>query len=207
MCCARWSTPRASSSGPGSLYTSVLPNLLVEGVAATIYGVNAVRIYVANLMTEPGETDGYTLDDHLRVIRIPHRLRSLRLHSGESATDRRGRGAPVCRTGIRRRSSPTAFLAHAGKRAGRRVRSGNRVGRDQDSASSAFAGARHSGVDQSRTINTAGLIPDGNVAGDRSRSVRGFFSGKAFRLARRAIRRRRARTRRVRWVELASCNP
>jgi uncharacterized cofD-like protein len=55
--------------GPGSLYTSVLPNLLVEGVAPTIYGVNAVRIYVANLMTEPGETDHYTLDDHLRAIR------------------------------------------------------------------------------------------------------------------------------------------
>jgi uncharacterized cofD-like protein len=55
--------------GPGSLYTSVLPNLLVEGVAATIHGVNAVRIYVANLMTEPTETEHYTLDDHLRVIR------------------------------------------------------------------------------------------------------------------------------------------
>src|SRR4029078_1199966 len=55
--------------GPGSLYTSVLPNLLVEGVAATMHGVNAVRIYVANLMTEPGETDHYTLDDHLNVIR------------------------------------------------------------------------------------------------------------------------------------------
>jgi len=55
--------------GPGSLYTSVLPNLLVEGLAATIHGVNAVRIYVANLMTEPGETDGFTLDDHLQVIR------------------------------------------------------------------------------------------------------------------------------------------
>jgi uncharacterized cofD-like protein len=55
--------------GPGSLYTSVLPNLLVEGVAATISGVDAAKIYVANLMTEPGETDGYTLDDHLRVIR------------------------------------------------------------------------------------------------------------------------------------------
>jgi uncharacterized cofD-like protein len=55
--------------GPGSLYTSVLPNLLVEGVAATVYGVDAVKIYVANLMTEPGETDRYTLDDHLRVIR------------------------------------------------------------------------------------------------------------------------------------------
>jgi uncharacterized cofD-like protein len=55
--------------GPGSLYTSILPNLLVEGIASTIYGVNAVRIYVANLMTEPGETDHYTLDDHLRAIR------------------------------------------------------------------------------------------------------------------------------------------
>jgi uncharacterized cofD-like protein len=55
--------------GPGSLYTSTLPNLLVEGIASTISGVNAVRIYVANLMTEPGETDGFSLDDHLRVIR------------------------------------------------------------------------------------------------------------------------------------------
>jgi len=54
--------------GPGSLYTSVLPNLLVEGVAATIYGSSAIRIYVANLMTEPGETDGYAIDDHLRTI-------------------------------------------------------------------------------------------------------------------------------------------
>jgi uncharacterized cofD-like protein len=55
--------------GPGSLYTSVLPNLLVEGIAATLSGVDAVRIYVANLMTEPGETDDYTLDDHLHAIR------------------------------------------------------------------------------------------------------------------------------------------
>ena len=54
--------------GPGSLYTSVLPNLLVGGIAPTISGVNGVRIYVANLMTEPGETDGFSLDDHLRVI-------------------------------------------------------------------------------------------------------------------------------------------
>ena len=44
-------------------------NLLVEGMASTISGVNAVRIYVANLMTEQGETDGFSLDDHLRVIR------------------------------------------------------------------------------------------------------------------------------------------
>lgn len=55
--------------GPGSLYTSILPNLLVDGVASTIRDARGVRIYVANLMTEPGETDDYSVDDHLRVIR------------------------------------------------------------------------------------------------------------------------------------------
>jgi uncharacterized cofD-like protein len=55
--------------GPGSLYTSVIPNLLVDGVAATMSAVRATRVYVANLMTEPGETDGYSLADHLRAIR------------------------------------------------------------------------------------------------------------------------------------------
>ena len=55
--------------GPGSLYTSIIPNLLVGGVASTIAGVEAVRIYVANLMGEPGETDGYSLADHLAAIR------------------------------------------------------------------------------------------------------------------------------------------
>jgi uncharacterized cofD-like protein len=55
--------------GPGSLYTSIIPNLLVDGIASTMTGVRAVRIYVANLMTEPGETEGYTLADHLEAIR------------------------------------------------------------------------------------------------------------------------------------------
>ena len=55
--------------GPGSLYTSIIPNLLVDGIASTMSGVRAVRIYVANLMTEPGETEGYTLADHLEEIR------------------------------------------------------------------------------------------------------------------------------------------
>lgn len=54
--------------GPGSLYTSILPNLLVDGISATISAVEATRVYVANLMTEPGETDGYSLGDHLRAI-------------------------------------------------------------------------------------------------------------------------------------------
>lgn len=55
--------------GPGSLYTSLLPNLLVGGLAPTLSGANGVRIYVANLMTQRGETDGFSLEDHLRVIR------------------------------------------------------------------------------------------------------------------------------------------
>ena len=54
--------------GPGSLYTSILPNLLVDGVAAAIAASSAVRVFVGNLMTEPGETDGFTLERHLDVI-------------------------------------------------------------------------------------------------------------------------------------------
>jgi uncharacterized cofD-like protein len=55
--------------GPGSLYTRILPSLLVMGIAGTISGVKAVRIYVGNLMTQPGETDGYSLEDHVQAIR------------------------------------------------------------------------------------------------------------------------------------------
>jgi uncharacterized cofD-like protein len=55
--------------GPGSLYTSLLPNLLVGGVASTLSAVRGTRIYVANLMTQPGETDGLSLEDHLRIVR------------------------------------------------------------------------------------------------------------------------------------------
>jgi len=54
--------------GPGSLYTSILPVLLTDGLAPTIYGLRSTRIYVANLMTEPGETDDFTLERHLDVI-------------------------------------------------------------------------------------------------------------------------------------------
>jgi uncharacterized cofD-like protein len=54
--------------GPGSLYTSILPNLLVSGVAEAIEKSSATRIYVANLMTQPGETQGFSLGDHVRVI-------------------------------------------------------------------------------------------------------------------------------------------
>jgi uncharacterized cofD-like protein len=54
--------------GPGSLYTSVIPNLLVAGVADAIRKSRATRIYISNLMTQPGETVGYTAADHVRAI-------------------------------------------------------------------------------------------------------------------------------------------
>ena len=54
--------------GPGSLYSSILPNLLVSGVAEAIEASSATRVYIANLMTQPGETEGYSLADHVRAI-------------------------------------------------------------------------------------------------------------------------------------------
>jgi len=54
--------------GPGSLYTSILPNLLVEEVAAVIARSRATRVYIANLMTQPGETQHYSVADHVRAI-------------------------------------------------------------------------------------------------------------------------------------------
>lgn len=54
--------------GPGSLYTNVIPNLLVKGVAKAIKESKAFKIYVSNLMTEPGQTDNYSLSEHIKAI-------------------------------------------------------------------------------------------------------------------------------------------
>ena len=54
--------------GPGSLYTSILPNLLVEEVAEVIANSSATRVYIANVMTQPGETQHYSVADHVRAI-------------------------------------------------------------------------------------------------------------------------------------------
>ena len=54
--------------GPGSLYTSILPNLLVEEVVEVMAHSRATRVYIANLMTQPGETQDYTVADHVRAI-------------------------------------------------------------------------------------------------------------------------------------------
>ncbi len=54
--------------GPGSLYTSVMPNVLIAGVAKAIKTSRALKIYVCNVATQAGETDGYSAEDHLRAI-------------------------------------------------------------------------------------------------------------------------------------------
>ena len=55
--------------GPGSLYTSLLPNLLVGDLARALCWSRAVKVYVCNVATQPGETDGYGVAAHVRAIR------------------------------------------------------------------------------------------------------------------------------------------
>ena len=54
--------------GPGSVFTSILPNLLVPGIAEALVKSRAKRVYVCNVMTQPGETDGFSAADHVRAI-------------------------------------------------------------------------------------------------------------------------------------------
>ena len=54
--------------GPGSLYTSIIPNFLVDGISEAIRSSGAVREYILNIMTQDGETDGYTGEDHVRAL-------------------------------------------------------------------------------------------------------------------------------------------
>ena len=57
-------------AGPGSFFTSVMPNLLVPGVREAIMARNVPRLYICNVATQPGETDGYTVSDHMRQLRL-----------------------------------------------------------------------------------------------------------------------------------------
>lgn len=54
--------------GPGSLYTSVIPNLLIKKIAEEVAKASAKKIYVCNIMSQPGETDNYTVSDHINAI-------------------------------------------------------------------------------------------------------------------------------------------
>jgi uncharacterized cofD-like protein len=64
--------------GPGSLYTSILPNLLVPDISAAIRASQALKIYVCNVATQPGETDDFTCGDHVNAIEV---------HSGSGIID------------------------------------------------------------------------------------------------------------------------
>ncbi|MFW5999246.1 MAG: gluconeogenesis factor YvcK family protein [Halanaerobiaceae bacterium] len=64
--------------GPGSLYTSIIPNFLIDGIVEAIQESLALKIYVCNVMTQPGETDNYTVSDHLQAIER---------HTGENLFD------------------------------------------------------------------------------------------------------------------------
>ena len=54
--------------GPGSLYTSVVPNLLIKDIAKAVNDSKAKKIYVCNIMTQPGETDGFSVSDHIKTL-------------------------------------------------------------------------------------------------------------------------------------------
>lgn len=54
--------------GPGNLYTNVIPNLLVKGVTRAIKNCKGFKIYISNIMTEPGQTDNYSLSEHIKAI-------------------------------------------------------------------------------------------------------------------------------------------
>jgi len=54
--------------GPGSLFTSILPNLVIDNIASAIENSKALKVYVSNLMTQPGETDNFSLGDHVKAI-------------------------------------------------------------------------------------------------------------------------------------------
>ncbi|HNW39159.1 MAG TPA: YvcK family protein [Candidatus Omnitrophota bacterium] len=54
--------------GPGSLYTSIIPNLLIKEITQAITESEAVKVYVCNVMTQPGETDGYSVSDHIKAL-------------------------------------------------------------------------------------------------------------------------------------------
>jgi uncharacterized cofD-like protein len=75
--------------GPGDLYTSILPNLLVNGVAEAIHAAEAEVVYVCNLMTKHGETDGFHASDFVREIQnyLDRQLDRVILHDGSFPDD------------------------------------------------------------------------------------------------------------------------
>ena len=103
--------------GPGSLYTSVIPNLLVPEIAEAIASRNIPSIYVCNIMTQPGETTGYSVADHIRAIDVAcgQRLFGTVLVQGKSPS------AQVLIKYAQEDSHPVFFDREAVKNLGRKI--------------------------------------------------------------------------------------
>ncbi len=88
--------------GPGSLYTSVLPNLLVSGIADAVRVSDAPKAYVCNVATQKGETDGYTVADHVEALQahtFPEVVDYVVVHSKPTELGSRYLGDPVVSDG------------------------------------------------------------------------------------------------------------
>ena len=94
--------------GPGSLYTSILPNLLVKGIAEAVLNAEAQKLYVCNVATEHGETIGYTVADHVAA---------LQKHTGRKIAD-----LVVANSGIAELGPALQGATRAARRAGPRPR-------------------------------------------------------------------------------------
>lgn len=76
--------------GPGSLYTSIIPNLLVDKITEHLEATKVPKIYICNVMTQPGETDGYTVADHVEAIErhsVPGLINTVLVHDSVLDTD------------------------------------------------------------------------------------------------------------------------
>ncbi len=82
--------------GPGSLYTSIIPNLLIQEITDALVASEAVKIYVCNIMTQPGETDSFSASDHIRRLldhSHPHVFDYCLVNAGEIPAEVRRRYA------------------------------------------------------------------------------------------------------------------
>ena len=100
--------------GPGSLYTSIIPNLLVSGMADAIAQTGATKIFISNLMTQPGETDGYDVKRHFSAvaeyapqIRFDYLILNSRRITSDQAEAYRADGA--CQVGLEDNMNTFAF--------------------------------------------------------------------------------------------------
>ena len=76
--------------GPGSLYTSIIPNLLIKEITDAIVATDAIKVYVCNVMTQPGETDGYSVSEHIKALvahSSPRVLDYCIVNTGEVSSD------------------------------------------------------------------------------------------------------------------------